>query len=194
MQNLWHPEGFMLNYDEIRVAMWEPPDPGDEKLTPGQFLARHFKRAYDLTRRIAPQAKIYTWSDMFTPHHNARPFKTEKKVNGYYYLVNGNWDGSWEGMPKDVIILNWYSPTREGMTFFSDRGHKQIMCGYYDQRNTAGLKKNIHQWQTVSEGVPNVLGYMYTTWGRRYTLMKEYFELVNTHDAWKASMPAPKGR
>jgi len=190
MQKLWQPEGFMLNYDEIRVGMWEPRDPGDEKLTPGQVLARHFRRAYNLTRRIAPQAKIYTWSDMFTPLHNARPF--EKK--GYYYLVNGNWDGAWEGMPKDVIILNWYAPTRASMTFFSDRGHKQILCGYYDKRNTAGLKQNIHKWQTVAEGVPNVLGYMYTTWGKRYQFMKEYFDLVDTYDKWKATMPASKRR
>ncbi|HUU42988.1 MAG TPA: hypothetical protein VMX57_04370, partial [Planctomycetota bacterium] len=188
MQDLWHPEGFMLNYDEIRVAMWEPPNPGEENMTPGQFLAKHFKRAYDLTRKIAPGTKIYTWSDMFTPLHNARPFAQ----SGYYYLVNGNWDGSWEGMPKDVIILNWYAPKPEGMTFFSERGHKQVLCGYYDGRNTDALKKNIAKWQTVAEGVPNVLGYMYTTWGRRYQFMKEYFELVDTYDAWKDATPAGK--
>ncbi|HUW57014.1 MAG TPA: hypothetical protein VMZ92_10285 [Planctomycetota bacterium] len=187
MQNLWHPEGFMLNYDEIRVAMWEPPEPGEEKFTPGQKLAKHFRRAYDLTRRIAPQAKIYTWSDMFTPHHNARPFEK----GGYYYLVNGTWDGAWEGLPRDVIILNWYSPKPEGMKFFSDRGHLQVLCGYYDGRNTDALKKNIHQWRTVAEGVPNVRGVMFTTWERRYPFMKEYFQLLDTYDRWKGEIPAP---
>ena len=188
MQQLWKPAGFMLNYDEIRVGMWEPRDPGDEKLTPGQVLARHFKRAYDLTRKIAPQAKIYTWSDMFTPHHNARPFEK----SGYYYLVNGNWDGSWEGFPKDVIILNWYSPKPEGMKFFSDRGHKQIICGYYDGRTTDAMKKNIHRWMTVAQGVPNVRGVMFTTWGKRYQFMKEYFGLLDTYEAWKKDMSAGK--
>ena len=188
MQNLWHPEGFMLNYDEIRVAMWEPPEPGEEKFTPGQKLAKHFKRAYNLVRTYTPTAKIYTWSDMFTPHHNARPFAK----SGYYYLVNGNWDGSWEGLPKDVIILNWYSPTREGIGFFADRGHPQVLCGYYDQRTTEKMKQNIHKWMTVSEGAPGIRGFMFTTWGRRYQYMKEYFQLLDTYDAWKKEMSAGK--
>ena len=190
MQKLWKPHGFMLNYDEIRVAMWEPPEPGDEKLTPGQFLARHFRRAYDLTRKIAPQAKIYTWSDMFTPHHNARPFEK----SGYYYLVNGNWDGAWNDLPKDVIILNWYAPNPDHLKFFSDRGHKQIICGYYDKRNTKDMQKNIHQWKTFSAGVPDVRGYMFTTWGKRYQYMKEYFQLLDTYDAWKGTMAPPRRR
>lgn len=188
MQKLWQPEGFFLNYDEIRVACWEPPLPGQEDWKPGRLLAWHFKKACDLVRKHAPKAKLYTWSDMFTPHHNARPF--EKK--GYYYLVNGNWDGSWEGFDKDVIILNWYSPTPEGMKFFSERGHQQVICGYYDQRNTAGLKKNIHKWMTVAEGVPNIRGFMYTTWGRRYQFMKEYFRLLDTYDQWKADAATAK--
>ena len=57
---------------------------------------------------------------MFTPYHNAYSMEAQKK---YYYLVNGNWDGSWEGLPKDVIILNWYSPTPDGVKFFADRGN-----------------------------------------------------------------------
>jgi len=190
MQGLWKPDGIMLNYDEIRVGMWEPPEPGDEKLTPGQFLARHFKRSYDMARRIAPQATVYTWSDMFTPHHNARPVTK----SGYYYLVNGNWDGAWEGVPKDVVILNWYAPTPESVKYFADRGHAQVLCGYYDKRNTAGLKTNIHMWEAFSAGVPNVRGHMYTTWGRRYQFLKEYYQLLDTWEKWKADMPAPRRR
>ena len=90
--------------------------------------------------------------------------------------------------------LNWYSPNLKSAKFFADRGHKQILCGYYDKRNTAGLKKNIHMWQTFTKDVPNVSGYMYTTWGKRYQFMKEYFQLVDTYDQWKDGMPAPRRR
>ena len=63
---LWSAEGYMLNYDEIRVAGWEPQSE-DDGLTPGQILARHFERACALVHKYAPEATIYTWSDMFTP-------------------------------------------------------------------------------------------------------------------------------
>ena len=180
---IWTTGAYFLSYDEIRVGGWEPmPDPAIK--TPGQLLAWHFKKAYNLVKQYAPDAKVYTWSDMFTPFHNAYPF--EKK--GYYYLVNGNWDGAWEGVPKDVIIMNWYSPDAKGVNFFAERGQPQVLCGYYDVKDTAGMKKNIANWMTVSAGAPQILGFMYTTWSRNYGNMKEYFQLVDTYHQWgKAS-------
>lgn len=179
---VWNPSAFMLVYDEIRVAGWEPM-PDGKQLKPGELLAKHFKAAYDLVRKNAPDAKVYTWSDMFTPFHNARPF-AEK---GYYYLVNGNWDGSWEGLPKDVIILNWYSPKPDGMKFFADRGNPQVICGYYDGRADDKMKNNIGNWMKVSAGVPGVLGFMYTTWHDDYKNLKRYFELVDTYADWSGA-------
>jgi hypothetical protein len=120
---------------------------------------------------------------MFTPHHNARPFS----VKGYYYLVNGNWDGAWEGLPKDVIVMNWYSPKPEGVKFFTDRGHTQVICGYYDGTTTEKMKKNIGGWMKVTEGAPGILGFMYTTWRRDYGNLKEYFHLVDTYGEWGAA-------
>lgn len=179
VQKLWEPEGFMLNYDEIRVAGWEPR-PDGKKETPGEMLAAHFKQAYDLVRKYAPKAKVYTWSDMFTPYHNARPFEAK----GYYYLVNGNWDGAWEGMPKDVIILNWYAPDARSTRFFADRGHKQVLCGYYDGRSAQRMKDNIAKWKKVSAEVPGVLGFMYTTWRGDYENLEGYFRLLDSYSEW----------
>jgi hypothetical protein len=173
----WQPDGYMMNYDEIRVAMWEP-QPKGENLTPGQMLARHVKAGYDLIRKYAPKAKVYTWSDMFTPYHNAR--------KGYYYLVNGDWDGAWVGLPKDVIIMNWYSEDAKAVRFFADQGHQQVLCGYYDQGATDKMKVNIREWMARAQGVPGVLGVMYTTWGSNYSNLKEYFQLLDTYNAgWK---------
>jgi hypothetical protein len=152
------------------------------------MLARHVKTAYDLIRKYAPEAKVYTWSDMFTPYHNARPFE----VKGYYYLVNGNWDGAWEGLPKDVIIMNWYSPDAKSVKFFADRGHKQVLCGYYDVKTTAQMKQNIRDWMEKSEGVPGVLGFMYTTWHKNYANLKEYCKLLDTYNDW--GKPGATGR
>jgi hypothetical protein len=178
-QKVWNTNTFFLNYDEIRLAGWEPL-PGGRTLKPGELLAEHFKKTYDFVRKLAPDAKLYTWSDMFTPHHNARPFS----VKGYYYLVNGNWDGSWEGVPKDVTILNWYSPKPDNIKFFADRGHAQVLCGFYDGTGTEKLKNNIANWKTVSSGQPNILGFMYTTWKGNYKELKEYFALLDSYDKW----------
>ena len=172
---VWPTDHYFMNYDEIRIGGWEN-QPGGAQLKPGQELAKHVERGIAIVRKYAPEATIYVWSDMFNPYHNARPFSTA----GYYYLVNGNWDGSWEGLPKDVVIANWYSPTKDGMKFFADRGHKQFMCGYYD----GDMKQNISSWMKVSEGVPNVIGMMYTTWRHNYRDMPEFFRLLKEYPAW----------
>ena len=130
----------------------------------------------------APEADIYVWSDMFTPYHNARPFDAR---DAYYYLVDGNWDGAWEGLPSDVIIMNWYSPDREAAKWFSDRGHSQLIAGYYDGDSTEDLKENISRWMEVTEGLPDILGFMYTTWGANYDWLEEYFQLVESWPEWK---------
>jgi len=69
---------------------WEV-EPDGQQRTPGQILSRHVQQAYGIVKKIAPEAQVWTWSDMFTPLHNARPYQEGKKVNGYYWLVNGNW-------------------------------------------------------------------------------------------------------
>ncbi|HTL53662.1 MAG TPA: hypothetical protein VL860_13890 [Planctomycetota bacterium] len=183
LHKVWGAYGYFINYDEIRMGGWEP-QPDGQHLKPGQQLAQHFKRSYDLVRKIAPGCKIYTWSDMFTPFHNARAFDK----SGYYYLVNGNWDGSWEGLPKDVIIMNWYAPTPDGVKFFAEKGYQQVFCGYYDARKTEQMQNNINNWKKVSEGQPGVLGFMYTTWSHNYKNLQEYFQLVDA--AKSAAKPA----
>lgn len=176
---VWKPAGVFMNYDEIRMGGWEV-QPDGKQIKPGELLAAHVKKAIEMTRKYAPAAKIYTWSDMFSPLHNARPFSSK----GYYYLVNGNWDGAWEGLSKDVIIMNWYAPTAECIKFFADRGNAQVLCGYYDGTSTDAMKKNITNWMKVTEGQPQMLGLMYTTWKRNYKNLKEYFQLVDTYATW----------
>ena len=164
--------------------LWEPL-PNGESIQPGQFLARLVKQCYDTMHKYSPQAQIYTWSDMFCPGHNARPFAQ----SGYYYLVNGNWDGSWEGLPKDVVIMNWYSPNEKNLKFFADRGHHQIMCAFADKADTAAIKKRIDGWFNSSKGLPNIDGWMYVTYANDWTKMKELFTLINTHSQWSVPVP-----
>jgi hypothetical protein len=177
---VWQPTDYFMNYDEIRIGGWERPD-----MPPGKTLAAHMQKGIEIIKQQAPNARIYTWSDMVTPHHNARPFSER---NEYYYLTNGTWEGSWEGLPKDVIVLNWFARDKKAIAFFADRGNAQVLCGYYDPRDEDRLKQNISRWLTLSENQPNILGIMYTTWNRNYTDMEKFFTLIETFDSWRGTV------
>lgn len=173
---VWNPSGFFMHFDEIRIGGWETPG-----IPPGKILADMCKRACDVIRKASPNAKIYTWSDMFCPDQNAWSTGEEGVKN--FFLVRGTWTGSWDGLPKDVIIMNWVGGTK-GANFFGARGQSQILCGYYDKTSTAGMKTNINTWIKDTEGVSDILGFMYTQWGTGYGNMKQYFDLLNTYDQW----------
>ncbi len=186
VSRIWPTGAYFMEYDEIRIAGWEGL-PDGRHLKPGELLAWHLTKGIEIARKYVPDAKLYTWSDMFTPYHNAQPFEK----GGYYYAVNGTWEGSWVTLPKDVIIMNWYAPTKDSMKFFSDRGNAQIMCGYYDGRSEAQMKENIEQWMQVSQGVPNVLGMMYTTWTNTFEDMPPFFKLLADYPKWSTGQAGP---
>lgn len=120
------PNGFFMNHDEIRVANWCETC-RRQNLTPGKILTDNVSRCVKMINKVSPQSQIFVWSDMFDPFHNARD---------NYYFVNGSWEGSWEGLPKEVIIVNWhYGMRHKNMQWFADRGHSQIITGYYDSRS-----------------------------------------------------------
>lgn len=159
---LLKPKMFFMSHDEIRCANWCKACT-DRKMTPGQLIADNAKRSVEILKEINPDAKILVWNDMFDPHHNA--------VEGPFYLVNGPITGSWEGLPKDVIIANWNGGNAaKSLKFFADRGHEQLAAGYYDVDDLSGFDN----WQKAREGIPNVTGFMYTTWEQKYKLLEAY--------------------
>jgi hypothetical protein len=173
---LWPTKSLFMAADEIRVAGWEVQEEGTH-LSPSQLLARYMKRSLDIIRKYSPGAELYIWSDMFTPFHNGRPFEE----SGFYYLCSGTYYGCWKELPAEVNIANWYAPSRLSPVWFEQRGHKQIMCGYYDNPN---LKANIASWMERTRGVDNVIGIMYTNWSTGFDLMEEYFRLARTYPDW----------
>ncbi len=168
---LWQSRCYFLNYDEIRSGGWEP-QPGGATLTPGQLLARHVAKAVETCHRYAPGAKLYIWSDMFDPFHNARKLEAGQ----HYYLVNGSWAGSWEGLPAEVGILNWNGgKARDSLKWFADRGHRQIFAGYYDATSDEAVDRGIDSWLDAADDMPGVVGAEYTTWTGNYDFLGEFF-------------------
>lgn len=158
---LFRPKTFFMSHDEIRVMNWCAACQS-RKATPGQILADNATRCVNLIREVRPDAEIVVWSDMFDPFHNAVD---------QYYLVNGSLKGSWEGLPREVTIANWYlGKSGQGLRFFSDRGHRQILAGYYDVDDLS----NFQSWDAAAAGVKGVNGFMYTTWENRFELLEAY--------------------
>lgn len=153
----------LLNMDEVRMG-------GTCKACEGknmaQLLGECITRQVRSLRRHNPKAEIYIWSDMLDPNHNARPD---------YYLVEGDFTGSWNFVPKDIIVAVWGGAPREkSLRFFAEQGFRTLVACYYDAPNLDEVKG----WLEIARKIPNVTGFMYTTWERKYQLLGDFGRLV----------------
>jgi hypothetical protein len=153
--------GYMMCHDEVRTLNWDEACM-KRNLSAGQILAHNVR---ECTKLLAG-SRVYVWSDMFDPHHNA--------VDNYY-LVRGSLKGSWEGLDKSVTIMNWNFGKRDAsLKFFADRGHHQIIAGYYDHD-----PKQVREWLESARRVQGVIGVMYTTWQQKYGDLEEFARLIS---------------
>lgn len=162
------PDAYMMAHDEIRHHGWDDTCVATGK-TNGQILADNVKRCTEIIERVDPGKPILVWSDMFDAHHNAGA----KNM----YLDKGEypWKGSWEGLPKQVGIINWSDGKPESFKFFADRGHQQIISGVESSK--------IRGWLDAVGKNPGVVGVMYTTWeGDMSDNFEKYVEAV---DKWE---------
>lgn len=165
VHKLWGAPGYMMSHDEWRVLNWCAACQS-RQLTPGQIAADNVRTCTGILRIAAPGARVFVWSDMFDPQHNAQP---------NYYLVNGDLTGSWEGLDKDVIIVNWNSGKAAGsLKFFAERGHHQLIAGYYD-----GPLALTRQWLEKAKSVAGVQGVMFTTWTANYSQLEAFAEMLD---------------
>jgi hypothetical protein len=171
MHALWGAKGYMMSHDEIRVLNWCDACQR-RRLEAGQMLADNVRTCIQILRDANPGGRIYVWSDMFDPHHNAHKD---------YYLVRGDLSGSWEGLDKDVIIVPWYFEKRaESLKWFADRGHRQVIAGYYDHN-----PEQVGDWLDAAGKAKSVIGVMYTTWEHKYGDLERFAEVVAQHPVAK---------
>ena len=176
MHQVMEPDGYVIPHDEIRHMGFDDSC-CKANLPMSKMLAENIKRCIAEVRKEDPGKPVYVWSDMFDPLHNAQ--KT-----GVYFFVKGDgpWYGAWEGLDKDVIILNWHGgdfakagERLEALKFFADRGHKQILCGYYD-----APVENIIPWLKEAATVKGVTGVMYTTWGNDFSQLEKFAQTIDS--------------
>lgn len=165
---LYSPKRFFMGHDEIRNMNW---DDGCQKrnLSPAKLLADNVQKCSTIIQNIRSGAQTFVWSDMFDSLHNAHDL---------YYLVNGDLTGSWKDIPKSVVIANWNGgKSKQSLQFFAGNSFSQITAPYYDVGNTS----TIRAWRIAQQGIPNVLGMMYTTWNNDFRFLTAFGDY-----AWSA--------
>jgi hypothetical protein len=164
MHAAWHAKGYMMSHDEIRVLNWCAACQ-KRGLDAGPLLADNVRTCANILREVNPGGRIYVWSDMFDPNHNA---------HDDYYLVRGDLTGSWLGLDSDITIVPWYFEKRApSLKFFADRGHRQVIAGYYDH-----APEQAADWLVAAKPYPGVEGIMYTTWEHNYADLERFAEVV----------------
>jgi len=160
VNELLQPKTYFLSHDEIRLANWCGSCQREGR-SAGELLAENARRCAAIVRQVSPQARLCVWSDMFDPHHNAR---------SKYYLVNSDLAGSWEGLPKDVTVVNWnHGKAAESLPFFAGRGHEQVLAGFYDSS-----PQSIAGWLKTASSVSNAHHVMYTTWRNDFSQLEAF--------------------
>jgi hypothetical protein len=169
MTAAWRPAAFMMSHDEWRVLNWCDACQR-RQLDAGAMIAANVRACISLAHEAAPAARLYVWNDMFDPHHNAR---------NNYYLVRGDLAGAWEGLGQDVVIMNWnLGKLRESLGFFAQRGHAQVIAGYYD-----GKVERLRDHLAAARDIPRVIGVMYTTWKRNYDDLEAFARIADEASA-----------
>ncbi len=167
-QELFQTDLYILNADEIRVAA-SCEGCKSRGLSAPQILADCLNKQLEIVREVNPRATIFTWSDMFDPHHNANQRE-------YYYLVDEDWYGSWELIPKDLVMLCWHGGRRDqSLAHFSGQGFRTMGAAYYD----ADDLKDVEGWLESLNRTAGAVGIMYTTWLDKYDLLDEFGDLVS---------------
>lgn len=169
MQAAWGTRGYFMSHDEIRVFNWCAACQA-RVMDAGALLADNVRTCAGLLRQVNPGGRIYVWSDMFDPNHNA---------HGNYYLVRGNYTNSWKGLDSGIIVVPWnYDQRAASLEFFAGLGNRQLIAGYYDSPPTL-----VTNWLNAARPYTGICGVMYTTWQNNYSDLETFEQLLTTYPA-----------
>ena len=167
IEAFFHPKTWLLGIDEWRVAN-RCKRCQARNTSPAVLMGECVTRQHAIIRRVNPKAEIAAWADMFAPTDNARK---------NYYCVKGDITGSWNHVPKDILMVVWengHGPV--ALRHFAENGFRTLAGAYYDHDDLANDRK----WLEACNRTPGCQGLMYTTWQNRYGLLEDFAELVRS--------------
>jgi hypothetical protein len=166
IHELLAPKQYLLSMDEIRAA-GSCEACRARGISTAEILGDCLTKEMAILRAVNPDAVVWAWSDMLDPNHNA--------VNRYY-LVEGDYSGSWKYVPPDLGIVCWYYEKRAAsLAHFSGLGFRTAAGAYYD----ADTLDNPRGWLDALGKTPGARGIMYTTWENKYGLLADFGDLVS---------------
>jgi len=158
-----HPQSVLLSMDEIRMGGTCQACGGHNM---GELLGQCFTKEVEILRDESPSVSVYAWADMLDPNCNG---------HANYYLVNGDFAGAWDHVPRSLIMAVWGgAPNAASLRFFSGRGTRTLVACYYDEDDL----KNTAAWLDLAPGTPKLRGFMYTTWEQKYGLLPRFGDLL----------------
>jgi hypothetical protein len=158
------PKRVLLNMDEVRMGGTCEACQGRNM---GELVGECVTRQIEILHKHIPGCQVYVWSDMFDPNHNA---------HGNYYLVKGDFTGSWNHIPKDTVISLWGGdPAPKSIRFFTEQKFPILIACYYDAEDLSQVKG----WMKAAREGENIRGYMYTPWTKAYSLLPAFGDLIN---------------
>ena len=169
VQKAFAPKKWFFSMDEYRCGCRCELCRRDGR-TVGRQLSAVVGKMREAVRKVSPQAEVYMWPDMFDPKINARA--------GYYQLPSTA-AGSWERLPKDIVMAIWGIGVRDASyRFFSQRGFRTQCATYYDEDGTF---KGSRQMLDAASKSPNCTGWTYTPWGHHRDLLERFVDLANSY-------------
>lgn len=162
-----HPNKYYLMADELRTC-GSCETCKRRGMTVSQLLGDCVTKQVKIIRELNPKAEIFVWSDMFDPNHNA-----PGRYKDYYYHVDETFEGSWNYIPKDLIIVCWYHRMRDkSLAHFSSNGFRTF-------GSSSGSLDVARGWLESLDKTPNSVGIMYTTWSANFEGLAAFGDLVS---------------
>ncbi len=169
VQRLLEPKRWLIDMNEIRMA-GSCEACRRRGIGTAEILGGAIARQFGILRELNPKANVFCWSDMLDPNHNARD---------HYFLVEGDYSGSWQYVPPDLGIACWYyQKRRESLQHFSGLGFRTLAAAYYDEDTL----DNPRGWLAALDETPGAGGIMYTTWHNKYDLLAAFGDLLSGRD------------
>ncbi len=162
VENL-HPRSVFLNMDEVRMGGTCRACRGHNM---GELLGECITKEASILRNYAPSLEVYVWSGMLDPNRDA---------HGNYYFVDGDFTGSWEHVPKNLImVVRGGAPLEASLSFFAGRGSRTLVACY----NDAGNLQEVQGWVKLAAQTPKLRGCMFMPEQKNYSLLPAFADLL----------------
>ncbi len=164
------PQKYLISIEEIRGGNTCAACKA-RNITMAETVGDCVHKCADILKEVNPRVQLYMWGDLFDPNHNG-----DEREGKYYFHVHGNYSGSWNYIPKDMVMIPWWDEIMEkSVQHFDSLGFKTISGCYYDRDDDFSiLKKMMKDLKKYDSHT----GFMYCSWEDKFDLVSAFGDLL----------------